>query len=199
MDRYIAYVSPPPGSDVSKSFLAGAVTGSRPFKSMTAAKRFAIRMQRLGWHVVIRSAKENPISPKTRTLLGVGLLAGAGVAAYTLLSSKPAAAALGPIGIDPAMAGQTIPVSVGQTVTFSLPLAAGQSWQATLTDPSNVLGTGAPTTQTTSSGESDTYLVAAAGTAQVSYQLFNGSGTSATASGSPLNFTLIAAPTAAVA
>jgi hypothetical protein len=137
------------------------------------------------------------LSPKTKALLGVGLLTSAGVATYMLLNAKPAAAATpGPIGIDSSMAnGTPIPVSVGQTVTFSLPLAAGQSWQAALTDPSNVLGTGTPTTQTTSSGESDTFLVAAAGTVQIGYQLYNDSGTSAVASGAPLNFTLIAAPT----
>lgn len=122
------------------------------------------------------SSKENPISQHSiNVAVGVGLLALGGYALYKLAAPAQAATQTGQaINFDPNDANTVTPVAVGDTVTFSMPLEAGQSYQVVMTGDSTLSNT--PTKQSiTSSGESDTYSVVAAGSTTVSYQLYDAS------------------------
>lgn len=133
-------------------------------------------------------AEENPLSEEHGSmLLGVTLLVVAASAAKALYSSSQAQANV--VGFTPADTNTTTPVSVGNILSFALPLsAAGQSWQAVLNDPSNVIGVN-PTTLMVGSQETDNYRVIGPGSATVGYQLFD---VSNNAVGSPLKFEITA-------
>jgi hypothetical protein len=135
-----------------------------------------------------RRRRSNPIDTHTRDILiGTALLGVGGVALYAMSQSMSTGGGSNAVSFTPADANTTTPVKVGNTVTFSLPLSSGQSWQAVVSGDSILSAT--PTTQTSSTGQSDTYTVIAAGSAQVGYQLFDSSNNPV---GSPLDFQLTA-------
>lgn len=146
------------------------------------------------WSIIMTPIGENPrmSNPLIGDLVvGVGLLALGAYALYKLSSvvHLPSSSTAGQaIGFTPADVNTLTPVAIGDSVTFSLPQSAGQTWQAVMSGDAILSST--PTTQTSSSGVSETYTVVGAGQATVAYQLMDASGNP---SGTPLDFELTTA------
>lgn len=137
---------------------------------------------------------ENPTGiddPNTRVLVigSIMVATAVGIAALFLTQKASASSTTTTLySLDPAMTGGTTHVKVGDKIMVSLP-TTGETWSAIDTGDS-VLS--AATTQASSSGESDTYTVQAAGTTVLTYRPTFANGTNSSSGASDLTFTIVA-------
>jgi len=192
--RYVLSVE-----DAGRVFVVRAPGRSRAFANQSDALSFAKRVERIlngdrnktttaAWSEASQPLpKPNPIT--TDVVVGVGLFALGAYALYRLSSvvhTQSSSTTTGPaVSVTPDDANKVTSVTVGGTVTFSLPQTAGESWQSVMSGTAILSAT--PATQTSSSGVSETYTVVAPGSATVAYQLLDASGNP---SGAPLDFQL---------